>query len=57
MRSRNTYGNPFNPLFEGSGGGSNIIKDEFGGGVIYIEATYNVIIDGVVDSSASTNFP
>jgi len=42
IESRYLYGNPINPIFEGSGGGSeSIISDSIdsaGGGVIYIEA-------------------
>lgn len=40
-RSRPLYGNPFNPIFEGSGGGSDVSEENSlssGGGVIYIEA-------------------
>ncbi len=53
MTSRNIYDNPFNPIFEGSGGGGQDSSSLFGsgGGVIYIESALQIIIDGIVDCS------
>ncbi|EAS06334.2 transmembrane protein, putative (macronuclear) [Tetrahymena thermophila SB210] len=51
IQSRPLYGNPFNPIFEGSGGGgdetdTNISQNSSsGGGVIYLESILQVYIN------------
>ncbi|CAD8156227.1 unnamed protein product [Paramecium pentaurelia] len=50
---RQAYGNPFNPLFEGSGGGGNYFGG-YGGGVIYFQSV-NIIIDGIIEANGESS--
>jgi hypothetical protein len=53
MTSRDIYDDPFDPIFEGSGGGGQNISafSGKGGGVIYIESALQVTVDGLIDCS------
>ncbi|CAK82391.1 unnamed protein product (macronuclear) [Paramecium tetraurelia] len=50
---RQAYGDPFNPLFEGSGGGGNYFGG-YGGGVIYFQSV-NIILDGVIEANGGAS--
>ncbi|CAD8077677.1 unnamed protein product [Paramecium sonneborni] len=50
---REAYGNPFNPLFEGSGGGGNYFGG-YGGGVIYLQSVNN-IINGRIEANGGSS--
>lgn len=58
MKSRSTYGDPFKPLLEGSGGGAQwtdrISKNGRGGGAIYFEAYNLTLIDTNLTSDGSS---
>jgi hypothetical protein len=58
MTSRNIYDDPFNPIFEGSGGGGQQGSSLYGngGGVIYMESAFQIIVNGIIDSSGENTF-